>query len=413
MGRYIFIGLCFVLFSCGEEVKTPAAVPNDLSTTILNSTETIVAGETVTLEFDIRGGVEPILILEKSFGPLLFHPKMNDSVATFSIPASHIQQSGVYNWQLTVLSKLLEVGEFKVLPKTEKTVGIETYFGPRSIRAGGDDFSMLFMVPVDIYDNPLPDGTVVSINKQMDQEVKVITALTKNGYVWKNLFSSERAGRMLVNTSTNNIHSKELTSMISPSNSVDFKITYNRVHDFADGNQVVIFKTDQIKDRFGNTVSDGTLVNFSIEEDKGTILKTKGSTIDGVATGRILHPTEASDWRVTAYITGEAKSNDATLSFRTAVGDFEVQFSENNRFVRVGPILGFMDQLVPDGLLITLEVYDKNGKFIEKATTNSSKGIGLFDMEERFFPNDDYKIKLTAAGIQREFQVALTSDELE
>lgn len=170
------------------------------------------------------------------------------------------------------------------------------------------------------------------------------------------------------------------------------------------------FETDVIKDRFGNVVADGTLVNFMVVDQNGGRLYTAASTLAGVATGKLLHPTEASEWLVTAYITGgESKSNDLPLSFVTAVRDFEVRFSGGNRKIEVGPPLqGFMDQLVPDGLLIDLKLYDSTGVLLDTKTTNSSKGRGgTFELFERFYANGSYKITIMAAGILKEYELDL------
>lgn len=229
----------------------------------------VVAGDSVVLRFEIQEKQAPVLLLEKSFGPSLLKPRFVNGLAVFSLPAEMVRQSGSYNWQLRASAQLLLRGHFEVMPKTESTTAIETYFGPRGIRAGGRDFSMLFMVPLDRYDNPLPDGSVVAINQQMDNELRTISVTTQNGYAFKKLYSSDKAGRMLVSATAHGVHSKELTSMVSPSNSVDFTIDYRRVHDYADGNQVVLFKTSLLRDRYGNQIADGTLVNFSIVDQGG------------------------------------------------------------------------------------------------------------------------------------------------
>ncbi|SHJ28518.1 hypothetical protein [Pseudozobellia thermophila] len=413
MGRYLQLLVLFFLFSCGKEGRKVAEAQEKIAFRGIDIPHKMVAGDSLALKFEVDGGSDLVLLLEKSFGPSLIKPTFVGDLAVFSLPPEMLAQSGMYHWQLRASSQLLLRGHFEVLPNIETTASIETYFGPRGIRAGGGDFSMLFMVPLDAYDNPLPDGTLLRVHQLMDKGLKTISVTTKNGYAFQNLYSSDKAGRMLVNAAVHNVRSKELTSVVSPSNSVDFSIAYQRVHDFADGNQVVLFKTSPLRDRYGNQVADGTLVNFSIVDQRGARLKTQGTTLAGVATGRILHPTEASEWKVTAYVTGESKSNTMDLDFKTAVGDFKVAFSQGHRRAEIGPILGFMGQLVPDGLLITLHIRDANGKLIDTKTTHTYKGKASFDLPKRFYPGANYQLIFDTADIKKEFQVALTDNGLE
>ena len=412
LGRHIYIILFFLILSCkGEEIKT--MVPEDVFVVGHEQPTSIVAGEIAKFTFDIKGKGNPYLLIHQGLGPLILQPKFLDNKLVFTLNKKDTRQAGLYEWELINKSKIVVGGNLKVLPKQELTTKIETYFGPRSIRAGGDDFSMLFMVPTDVYDNPLPDGTSVIIKRQMDNAQDSIQGELRNGYLWHNLFSSDHAGRMLVSATVNQISSKELTSMIAPSNSVNFKIDYKRVHDYADGNQVIEFITDEIQDRFGNTVADGTLVNFQVTDQDGARLLTAGSTLAGIATGKLLHPTKASNWKVTAYVTGESKSNETQLQFKSAVKDYEVSFLHDNRLIEVGPIHGFMEQLVPDGLLVTLKLFNHRGELVDTKLTNSIKGRASFELEERFYENGFYTINLETAGLQKEFKVALGTNELE
>ncbi|MAU72282.1 MAG: hypothetical protein CML04_09315 [Pseudozobellia sp.] len=411
MGRILIILLPFLLIACSGEATI--SLPQPIEVELSEAPKRIYAGDKAVISFEVKGEGKPYLKIDQSMGPVILYPQTSGANLEFQLQPENTRQSGTYTWQLVYSEEILQKGTIEVLPKVDEVTKIETYFGPRSIRAGGNDFSMLFVVPTDIYDNPLPDGTQVDINRQMDNVHDSVGIAIKNGYIWHNLYSSDTTGRMLVSAGVGEVSGKELTSMITPSNSVNFSIDYTRVHEYADGNQVVEFFTDIIKDRFGNVVSDGTLVNFRVTDQKAARLQTAGTTLAGVATGRLLHPTEASKWSVTAYVTGESKSNDIELSFRTAVEDYDVQFSEDNRAVQIGPMHGFMEQLTPDGLLITLRLYDEQGKLIDTKKTNSSKGVGAFELQERFYKNGKYKITITTAGINKEFQVALGNDELE
>lgn len=155
---------------------------------------------------------------------------------------------------------------------------------------------MLTVIPTDDYDNPLPDSTLVAISQQINSKTNVFQEKLNNGIAWRLMYGEEKSGRMLVTAALDGVPSKELTSIVSPSNSTDFKIGFERVHDFADGNQVIKFMTSPITDRFSNTVNDGTLVNFIVKNKKEELLKSTGTTLAGIATANMLHPNEEEEW---------------------------------------------------------------------------------------------------------------------
>ena len=57
---------------------------------------------------------------------------------------------------------------------------------------------------------------------------------------------------------------KKFDVNIMPSIPTNFTISTHRNHTYADGNQITTFSTSIIKDTLGNTVSDGTYVEFYI-----------------------------------------------------------------------------------------------------------------------------------------------------
>ena len=359
----LYILVMLTGLGCREKEEVPNT---NLKAEIVAISHPSSVGNGLEFQFHLQGNGNALLLLENSFGPLFFQPKIINGKAMFNIPPEFTEEAGEYHWKLVSNSKVLLSDKFYLGSRIGNLSKIETYFGPRSIRAGG-----------------------------------------------QLLYGEEKSGRMLVTAALDGVPSKELTSIVSPSNSTDFKIGFERVHDFADGNQVIRFMTSPITDRFGNTVNDGTLVNFIVKNKRGELLKSTGTTLAGIATANRLHPNEEEEWEVNAYITGEAKSNGLQLNFKSAIKDFEVKLSKNNRKIIVGPILGFMGQLVPEGLVIELKIYNINGDFIEAEQTHSRSGMGSFELEKGFYPRGDYQITVECAGVKKEMRLKLTQNEVE
>lgn len=186
-----------------------------------------------------------------------------------------------------------------------------------------------------------------------------------------------------------------------PDNASDFTIDYTRNHKYADGNQIITFTSSTIKDNHGNIVSDGTLVLFSVKNSNGIQLQTNGTTINGVAKAKLLHPTKKESWVVTAYVTGAAKSNNLPVDFDAAIVDYTITLSKDNRTITIGPIESFMQQLVPDGLAVKATIYDANKIALNTKETTTLKGFATFNLDSDFYKSNDYNITIEAAGIKK------------
>ena len=363
---------------------------------LLNAENQYIAGETIQLNFN-NIDQDCKLYLHHSYSKTILKPEIVENKGIFSLPEFLSSKSGIVNWVLLKDGEQKRIGSFEILPKVASKTVIESYFGPRSIQAGDRDYSMLVVVPMDAMDNPLPDSTRVMLHKQFYEEIDSVEIFTDKLMAWKNILAYRKAGNINISSRVLGVNSIELTTNVLPSNATDFQISSFRNHDFADGNQIAEFTTSEIKDEWGNTISDGTLVSFYIENETGTILSTRGSSIEGVATAKIIHPDHPDTWKIKAYITGLAESNTIEISFRQALKDFEVEFYNKNRTIKVGPLQSFMQQLIPDGALVKLHIYHQN-KLVEVKQETSNDGFVTFKLPKSFYPENTYSFKIEALG---------------
>lgn len=365
------------------------------------------AGDNIALRFKANQKTGCALVVKNALGSSILEPVLKDGIMEFQIPASYSQKAGLCHWEFVTTQEKPISGTLKIVPNTKKATQIESYLGPRSITAGNIDFSMFVIVPTDIYDNTLTNGTEVIVKHQFEDNISQNKIEIKNLMAWTTIGATEKAGRMLVTASCNNTDSKELTTLVYPSNAIDFTITSKRDHQYADGNQIITFSSSVIIDQFNNTISDGTLVSFIIEDKASNLLQTSGITINGIAIAKLLHPAKEETWKVTAYVTGVAKSNTTTIAFEAAVKDYTITFAEDNRTVFVGPIKSFMNQDIPDGLEIQLVIYDSQNQLLETKITTSKNGLAKFKLSPDFFANGHYNLKINSAGISKNITVEL------
>ncbi len=400
----ILIVLTLILVGCSsKEEKSNPIVEPQIALVPLKSN--FVAGDTISLLFKTDTVVSNLkLRLKNAFGNvLLSHLKINSNLIAYKFPENYSRLAGPCHWKVIQEKKTLLHGKLNIGTNKAKETHIESYFGPRSVTAGYNDYSMLTIAPTDVYDNPLDNNTPVTVKYQFLENISELNIETKNFIAWYNVRATTKSGRILVSSECNGTTSKELTTIVYPSNGTDFSISASSAHNFADGNQILTLKSNIIKDEFGNVVSDGTLVTFVIKNEKNAHLYTIGTTLGGIAEARTLHPDRASRWEIQAFVTGAAESNVTEFSFTSAIKDYPVYFSMGNRNIDVGPFESFMKQLIPDGILLQLDIYDENGAFIETKKTTTKDGACNIFLGEYFLPSGTYTLKLKAAGITKEF----------
>jgi len=392
---YIPFLIIIAFISSAFSIKT--VIPKTIFFKLETIEKTFLAGTEVALTFSSEDSKSPLLFINNSYGSTLISPNKTETKLVYIIPSVFSKKAGILNWSLIYQGKSQLKNSLEILPNiTTKTI-IESYLGPRSIQAGKRDYSMFVIIPTDIYDNPLPENTSVKINEQFLDNITSTEEKTKNLIAWSTIMAKEKAGSILVSSSCKTTNSNELTTVIYPSNPTIFLISFNRNHNFADGNQITELTTSKIVDEFGNTISDGTIVEFNIENTENNILKTRATTINGFAKAKILHPDSKDTWNVKGYVNGLAESNIITINYEPITTNFDISFSENNRKITVGPIESFMNQLIPDGALVKLKIFNNNN-LVETKTATSFKGFVTFEISAEFYSEKSYSFIVEVLG---------------
>lgn len=395
--KYFYIVL-FLLFFVTNNKQNSSDSDHDIE--LLTMQTSYVAGEDISLQFKGNTNASVYLLCANSYGIIVVAPSIENSIYSFQLPQSFANKSGTINWQL-INDSVLKTGTLYVNPQP-KIKAIETYIGPPSIEAGATDYTMLVTIPTDHLDNPLVDSTEVTVKHQfLDRNFKD-NIIIKNGIAYKNIYSEKEDGRIIISTACLDLNSKEYDVNVVPAIPTNFEIDYSRIHEYADGNQITTFSTSELKDRYGNTVSDGTFVNFFLTNSKGYKSSTSGLTINGIAKAKFLHPDHKERYDVKAYVEGMAESNTIDISYKKAIGDFEVNFSEDKRTLTVGPIKSFMNQRVPDGLNVTIKIF-KNDTVDDTFIKETRHGFATFKLNKDRFPKGQYNFEFYAAGTTKSF----------
>jgi hypothetical protein len=331
-------------------------------------------------------------MISGTYGSTILHATLKNNKLVIKIPAEITKHASVIAWQLISDQETLESGSFKLMANIEALKTIENYLGPRSIIANVRDYTMLVSIPVDSLDNLLPDGTKVSLQHQFKgtiyQQYKELSA----GFTWKRIRAPLRTGRLITGSTINYISSKELVTDVFPDIPTAFQITEDSNHNYADGNELITIKTDQIKDAHGNITTDGTLVKFFIKNDLNQKWQTMASTINGYAFAKALHPERPSVWTVKGIITGMVESPELKIKFQSVLKEIPIQETKNGQ-ITIGPLTSYLGQLIPDGIPVTIIF---NGK---KTMLRTKEGIVTYRCDTTLLSQDVYKIQVASLGI--------------
>lgn len=364
--------------------------------------DTFTAGETVVLRFDdLKSDKEWIVHCHSSLGSVILKPEQREEL-TFEIPPFIANKAGLIDWVLLDNQHTKQSGKIYILPQS-KVESMETYLGPPDILAGGEDYSMFVSVPTDTFDNPMLDNTPVNLEYYFKSNTTTQHLNIEDGLVFHRIFSPKQSGRIFAVSECLGIFSKEYDVNIQPALPTDFQIYAESNHYYADGNQVLTFKTSVLVDSFKNVVSDGTMVEFYIKNKQGDILRTRGITQEGVAIAEIVHPEYEEYWEVKAIVVGMAESNSIVLNFEQVINTYQVLFENANRTITLGPLESYMNQRIPDGFKAHIFIY-KDGELVKRQIKDSKNGYVIFKLDPNEIQGGQYDIHFEVAGIRRTYQ---------
>lgn len=395
--KKFFFSITCLFISC---VNAQYNESNNTTLKLLSTKKEFLAGTLIQLKFNTHKSTKYKLYCANSYGSTIITPSKKDSLI-FDIPMFLSKKKGIINWSLINTEKVLS-GKITITAQNKPTF-IETYLGPPSIEAGGKDYAMIVTIPTDILDNPLKKNTPITINQQFLTDTQKEKVFTKNLIAYKNIYSPTKSGRVLISSNCFKLHSKEYDINIMPAIPVNFNVFAKRHHKYADGNQITTLYTSQLKDTNDNIISDGSFVDFFITNSKGNVLKTSGTTINGIATAKIVHPDYEDQWSVKAYVIGIAESDRIILDYKKAIKNYIVSFTEKNRTISIGPLQSFMGQMIPDGLKVKVSLY-QNNILIQEFIKETQNGYVYFNLNPNILPKGIYKITTDAAGIYKEFK---------
>ena len=412
--RYTLLSiLMLLLIGCSSNESTLAeqsAVQAEPQMLPMSIVETLRAGRegVVTLgEVDVADGAVGQVIAVGSYGIERFEGRFRNGVAKVLLSAEFTQRAG----HITLFGSVGEyTGQTELTILAGKPIGpLTTLVGPRNILANNRAWNTAVIIPFDPFYNPVPDGTPLTIEaSRPDGSLETYHLETNHLLAWQKLYSSTTAGRSRLATHTDTAFGPEATFEETPDEPTSFTISADKQIIPADGQQLIHLRTELLHDRYNNTLLDGTLVTFLIDDSNSTRRIIPAYTLDGIAEITIQAATLAGEATIQAVVSQQV-SDPLTLQFVASEVRVPLETKLNGRVLTVvaGPILGKLQQYLPDGTEAQFII--ANAAFEGDAQTSTiDNGFVSADFRIENLPAGDYTLTVIIGdnNAQATFRVA-------
>ncbi|WP_040006374.1 hypothetical protein [Fibrisoma limi] len=330
--------------------------------------DSVVAGQPLTVQIKtqrINLGESIMLSWQGGWGTQTMAQPVDGAALNVALPVAWTARSGAQVLRVWHRNTLVGTQTVRVVPQ-QTAQPLDLYLGAKSIVADGQHWSMITAIPTDSLGNPVKATTPVQFrflrpNGQRDERM----AQTHHLVAYQRITAQTSTGKTIVGVRAENVSGKEKELLEVPGFPVNFTIQASNYTPLADQRQNFRVRTNVLTDSYGNVVSDGTLVRFQCLDPNKTVRIVKGYTLRGVAEVSLENPGYEGSMRISASVFGAGKSNVLTLSFPENLKRIPVQVDQKRRLLRIGPLTESLDQLVPNGTAVTVQIDDRDPLAIE------------------------------------------------
>jgi hypothetical protein len=349
--------------------QKPAETPPSpaFATLALSSPVRIAAGAPLTLTITTTPrlpGAPIYVTAHGTFGVTGYRSAGDAGTATWVLDADFTRSAGLVTFRATA-GTLHATSESRI-SAGEPADPLLPLVGPRNIAADGVAEAMAVVLPADQYGNPAEPGTPVTFRVRMpgsanaaEDSVDTYAALSDGIVAYSRIHSRLRAGTLAVSATAGNAYSPERSIEAVPGLPAKLEVVVRTAEGVADGRTLFDVQTNQLLDANGNIILDGTLVQFIVLSKDGAKRILSSQTIAGRANLAIQAPLAPMTMTVAAVLAG-VQSPPVTIEFlrpnRTQQLPVAISETDGVFEIRVGPVLGDVQQYIPDGTPALLRV---------------------------------------------------------
>jgi hypothetical protein len=400
----VLLFLCSLVLFLAACTAPPAPMLHLDGILRISAPEAIIAGETLAIVIAQQNAPDdlPVTVaLSGSAGTQVYRTRFRAGRADLLIPAAQTRRAG-----MVLISAQADEARgqqsITILPGPAATP-LTPLVGPRGVIADEADWSLVTLIPQDALGNLAADGTPIRVRARNPAGILAEQQITSRyGIAWLKIVGGNTAGRIIITAESGDAHGPEAALDAVAGAPISATIQAEPATLPADGRQNLTLRTSVLQDRFGNMVPDGTLVTFLVIAPDGSERRIPATTIGGVAVAPLQAPAEPGATIVIATI-GLARSEPLGIIFGDgpAVGRIELQTSidveQGLVIVTIGPLLGDLGQLVPDGTPVQLSLIDA-GQGTHRITVRTDYGYARAQLRLADFAAGTVVIVATAGA---------------
>ena len=391
---YIILGfLCFLTFACTKEMQT--------------SVENISFRSQVDMD-TLSANVEVDLIIHSMFDfdyviatSALISTRFESKDGQCIIPADSITHKGKY--RLLLFKGIEKVDEKQVYYEAGKATGlIENYIGPKTIWPNGIQDAMLLSVAKDKFENPIAEGEEIVLQlKFPSSEIRRKSPKVEHLHTSLIFAGDRKASKIYTGSSKENASGQELETEVVPFWPLAYGLKILSVYPYADHRQRFKIQTDPLVDQFGNILSDGTKVDFIIEDNAGFVGQHQSFTIDGKASITIQNPGFPNQWKISSSIGNRIKSTPLNLNFTSNIQSFKVEVVDEGSQIKIGPVIAALNQMTTDGTEVKVVINHSETTAVKILETED----GFAHLDLSLLANGSYQIEIAISDKSKSFKI--------
>lgn len=386
-----------------------ACVSGQSSVSLQSSFSTYVAGSLSELRFCVDQLTDTrnfTLVLDNGTGRVQINQARQGNVLVFQVPEVISQKSGVVIIRLFQGAVMMHQSTIEIIPDVTSAEKVESYCGPKHLVVDRDDYTMIVSTVLDQYGNPLPKEESILAGYHVLNQISEVPMNMRSLFGFQRLEAPDKKGFGNVIGKYKQLVGKAFRVDYYAIDPLDFRITYERQHQYADGEQLIFFKTEIIRDAAGNVIGNGTVVKFQVADANGKVTELYAQTLDGIATTVRYAPEKADVWQVTAGIANYANSkNNLTIPFEESVSDFAIRHSIASGELLIGPVTGYMGQWMKNGTVVNIEIAGNESQLMLKKPLQD--GQVLLSERTLRLAKGEYLLKATVAGITKSLNITI------
>ena len=368
-GYWLLASLILLLATgCRSQPKPKTPVSNLTGTLDIQVPDSAVAGEAIVITVhstSIPDEGTPITFLAMNgLGQRVYQSTFSAQIALFTVPVEDTQQAGL----MTIMARSGQAyGETSLNVQPAKAVSpLFLVVGPRTVVANSRKQNMTAVVANDVYGNALLNGNIDLQVLFADGTFTKHTVAINHLVAWSWLDNTTASGKIRLSASMGDASAPENDLDAVAGSPQKFGITVDPPTADADGRQLIMLRSDAIRDVFGNIVPDGTQVMYVVQTPSGETRLIPTYIIDGVARTPLQAPQTAGSFKVWAIVEG-IMSDTVTIPFtdQNVAKDFQLVTKTDATIgaiiLTAGPVSGTLGQLMPDGTQVHFSLTDPVG----------------------------------------------------